>query len=164
MGTVTAEGKELRLTFIRRLMAEGDYETSIIRKCQASPLFERELSPREHRQDDKKRRYRPLARAGIRKYLRLVRRIMFDTDFVPGEELRLSYERMIRAFQMAVEEKSVAGMVKAQREIARLFGFGQPNAVEPSTVNMNTVRDQVRGMDETIGGPGSYLPDLSVAP
>lgn len=150
--SVTAEGKELRLTFIRRCMAEGDYETSIIRKCQASPLFERELSPREHNQDHKKRRFRPLGRNSLQKYIRLVRRIMFDTDFVPGEELRLSYERMIRAFQIAVADENVGGMVKAQREIARLFGFGQHNAVEPTAVNMDTVRNQVRGMDLSIGG------------
>lgn len=152
MATVTAEGKELRLTFIRRLIAEGDYETTIIRKCQASPLFERELSPRESKEDNRKRRVRPLGRVSLRLYLRQVRRELFDTDFDPGEELRLAYERMIRAFQMAVVDKNIGGMVKAQREISRLFGFGQQGSAGQGPPDIDKVREQVRGMDRSIGG------------
>lgn len=152
--TVSAEGKELRLAFIRRLVAEGDYETTILYKCQASPLFERRLSPRESKSDSKRRRVRPLGLRSLRQYLRQVRRSLFDTDFDPGEELRLSYERMVRAFQMAVADGNVGGMVKAQREISRFFGFGQQGSVSPDSVDIDKVREQVRGMDLSIGGVG----------
>lgn len=150
--TVSAEGKELRLTFIRRLIAEGDYETTILSKCQASPLFERRLSCRESRDDSKGRCVRPLGRRSLRLYLRQVRRELFDTDFDPGEELRLAYERMVRAFQMAVAEGNTGGMVKAQREISRLFGFGQQGSPVKESVDLDKVREQVRGMDLSIGG------------
>lgn len=149
---VTVEGKALRFTFIRRLIAEGDYETSIIAKCQASPLFERVLSPRECATDNKQRRVRPIGRRMVSLYLRQVRRRLFDTDFDPGEEIRLAYERMVRAFQMSVADENVGGMVKAQREISRLFGFGQKDSVGPSNVDMDKVRDQCCGMDLSIGG------------
>lgn len=128
-------------------------------------MFERELSRTEQDRDHKRRRVRPLGRSGIRRYVRMVRQSLFDTDFDPGEEIRLAYERLVRAFQIAATKENVGGMVKAQREISRIFGLGQ-GEVSPDSVSIEKVREQVRQMDLSIGcglgDQGSKAPACSV--
>lgn len=145
---VTNEGRELRFAFVRKLIAEGHYDATVFSICEASPLFERELPLQK---GSKTRRVRPVRRGTIARYVREVRKELFETDFDGREEIRLAYERLIRAFQIAVETKNVGGMVKAQREISRLFGFGLGAAADANAVNMDQVREQVREMDLSIG-------------
>lgn len=72
-------------------------------------------------------------------------------DFDDKSELRDAHERLLLAYKMAVEEGCVPDMIKAQREISRLFGFGREAPVA-ARLTTSQLQQQVTEMDLSIGG------------
>lgn len=139
---------DARNSFIRAALARGLYDNQIFDACEASPLFEKEIGRKIPGQV--RRRRKLLTRGSIRLYVYRVRRDLREVEFDGRSEIHAACERLMHAFQIAAKKADVSGMVKVQRELSRIYGFGK-SVPETDSFSAEDVQAQLRQMDLSIG-------------
>ena len=137
---------ELRESWIRTKLASGWYLSQIIDAAEFEPMF-RSVPYARH----PKQRRKLLSRRRIRQLIDDVRRkLRKERHDDPAEETRLAYERLMVAFQIAVDHEDVKGMALVQKLINRMIGI-QRDKIDVA-FDPESIRSQMQGMVDATHG------------
>lgn len=131
-----------REAWLRTKLAEGRYVSEIVADAQLHALFARHRPGRPRV---------ALSRDAIRKAIYRVRRqLVAEIHGDSQEALCESYERLMLAYRMAIDQSDVRGAVNACKELNRMLGLHR-DKVEVG-FDAGALREQLLEMDKVTHG------------